>query len=75
MNIRIIQQEPQSAAILDGAEGLIGLDLADDPGIYSVLAGDSLQLDQWRPSYELRDVRGNVFLPDSAAFAGRGTEQ
>jgi hypothetical protein len=55
MNIRIIQQEPQSAAILDGAEGLIGLDLADDPGIYSVLAGDSLQLDQWRPSYELNN--------------------
>jgi hypothetical protein len=28
-----------------------------------------------KSSLNLRDVRGNVFLPDSAAFAGRGTEQ
>jgi hypothetical protein len=41
---------PQSTAILDGAKRLVSLDLADDTGIDSILAGDSLQLDQRCPS-------------------------
>jgi hypothetical protein len=44
---------PQSTAILDGAKRLVSLDLADDTGIDSILAGDSLQLDQRCPSNEL----------------------
>ena len=34
---------------------LVGLDLADDPGIYPFLAGDSLELDQRCPANELKE--------------------
>jgi len=47
---------PQSRAILDGAKRLVSLDLANDPRINPSLAGDSLQFDQWCPSYELRKL-------------------
>jgi methyl coenzyme M reductase beta subunit len=47
---------PQSTAILDGAKRLVSLDLADDTGIDSILAGDSLQLDQRCPSNELESM-------------------
>lgn len=47
---------PQSRAVLDGAKWLVSLHLADDPRIDPSLAGDSLQFDQRRPSYELRET-------------------
>jgi hypothetical protein len=47
--------KPQSAAILDGAERLVSLDLADDPGMYPIISRDPLQFNQRRPSYELKN--------------------
>ena len=46
---------PQSAAILDRAERLVRLDLADYPGIYPFFSSDSLELDQRCPPNELKE--------------------
>lgn len=46
---------PQSAAILDGAQRLVRLHLADDARAYPFLGGDSLELDQRCPSDELEE--------------------